>query len=462
MKTFVCEHLLTSAGWLSPGALQVDAAGTITSVTATSPDTEGTELKGFVVPAMPNLHSHAFQRALCGRTEHRAPDRKADSFWTWRTAMYDLALRIGPEDLGAIAAQLYAEMLQAGMSSVGEFQYLHHAPDGACYDNPAEMSLQLLEAARSTGIAMTMLPVAYLDGGFGLPPTPQQRRFTCASPDQVLALRQGVQSAAQDLDFAEVGLAPHSLRAVNPESMQSLLHGLHTQSPQARVHIHVAEQTLEVQDSLAHLGQRPVRWLLDNCAVDERWCLVHATHLDPTEIRDLAQTQAVVGLCPSTEANLGDGIFSGQPYLHEGGRFGIGSDSHVTVSASDELRLFEYSQRLSARQRNLLIGPQDETQTHIGHLLWTRAAQGGAQALGQNIGALAVGRRADFVLLNPEHPRLAGHGPDTALDALVFGAADGAIDRVYVGGKLRVEDGRHIDAAGIRSRFTEAMKRLYG
>ncbi len=439
----------------------MDGGGDITAVGPVPQPGASPDLRGFVVPAMPNLHSHAFQRALCGRTEHRAPDRKADSFWTWRTAMYELALRIGPEDLNAIAAQLYVEMLQAGMTAVGEFQYLHHAPDGSRYDNPAEMSLQLLEAGKSAGIALTMLPVAYLSGGFAKTTTNAQRRFACTSPDEVLALRSDIQLAARDLDFAQVGLAPHSLRAVNPEDMQALLQGLHHDTPEARVHIHVAEQTLEVQDSLQHLGLRPVRWLLDNCGLDHRWCLVHATHMDSGEVRDLARTQAVAGLCPSTEANLGDGIFSGQAYLQQKGRFGIGSDSHVTVSSSDELRLFEYSQRLLHRQRNLLTGSEDEPQTHIGHLLWTLAAEGGAQALGQNIGGLQVGRRADFVVLNPDHPRLVGHGPETALDALVFGAADQAIDRVYVGGRLRVQNGQHVEAEPIRRRFIETMRRIY-
>lgn len=461
MVTYCCEHLLAGERWLSPGRLEVDAQGTILRVEAAPAQPADVLLNGFVVPTISNLHSHAFQRALSGRTEHRAADRAADSFWTWRTAMYELALSITPEDQQAIAAQLYVEMLQAGMSAVGEFHYLHHAPDGSRYDDLAQTSQSVLAAAEATGIAMTLLPVAYLSGGFDAPPLPQQRRFVCKDADEVLALRSSAQRAAARVPHAQVGLAPHSLRAVGPEAMQSLLQGLFNDTPQARVHIHVAEQQLEVQQCIEARGVRPVRWLLDHCDLDARWCAVHATHLDADEVRDLAASGAVAGLCPSTEANLGDGVFAGPNYMLQGGGFGIGSDSHVSVSATEELRLFEYSQRLVHEQRNLLLGAADESERHIGRLLWTQAAQGGAQALHQPIGVLQPGKRADFVVLNKAHPRLVAHDTRTVLDAFVFGGADAAIDQVYVAGAAKVVDGRHVHAETIAQRFRAVMTRLY-
>jgi len=459
--TYCCEHLLAGERWLSPGRMEVDTHGNILRIEAGAAQPADLPLQGFVVPTICNLHSHAFQRALSGRTEHRAADRTTDSFWTWRTAMYELALNVQPDDQEAIAAQLYVEMLQAGMSAVGEFHYLHHAADGSRYDDIAETSHSVLAAAEATGIAMTLLPVAYLSGGFDAPPVPQQRRFVCRDADEVLALRASAQRGASALPHVQVGLAPHSLRAVGPAAMQSLLQGLFNDTPEARVHIHIAEQQLEVQQCVAARGVRPVRWLLDHCDVDERWCAVHATHLDAEEVKDLARSGAVAGLCPSTEANLGDGVFAGAQYMLQGGRFGIGSDSHVSVSATEELRLFEYSQRLIHEQRNLLLGTANESQRHIGRLLWTQAAQGGAQALNQPIGVLQPGNRADFVVLNKLHPRLVAHDTDTVLDAFVFGGADEAIDRVYVAGTAKVIEGRHVHAEAIAQRFGAVMTRLY-
>lgn len=461
MTSYLCEHLLTSAGWASPGHLEHDAAGTIVSAGPARPHHEGERLAGYVIPTALNLHSHAFQRALVGRTEHRPADRRSDSFWTWRTAMYDLALRITPEDLEAIAAQLYVEMLEAGMSAVGEFHYLHHPQEGGRYAELAETSQRILSAAQATGISLTLLPVAYLRGGFGMPPQPQQRRFACADPEEVLKLRAAAQHAARALPHTKVGLAPHSLRAVSPQDMQALLQGLVADSPQARVHVHVAEQALEVQQCEQALGARPVRWLLDNTPLDARWCAVHATHLDAGEVKDLARCGAVAGLCPTTEANLGDGLFSGPAFWQAGGSFGIGSDSQVCVSATEELRLLEYGQRLSHQQRNLLVDPSEQGSLHIGQGLWSQACAGGAQALDQPIGRLEAGRRADFIVLDAQHPRLMGHGPQSALDAFIFGGADRAIDQVFVAGRRWVQGGHHVHAAEIRARFSTVMRRLY-
>lgn len=457
MLRFVADHLLTPAGWASPGLLEVGAHGRITRAEA-GHDPEATRLAGFVVPGVPNLHSHAFQRALSGRTEHRGAT--VDSFWTWREAMYNLALRIRPEEARAVAAQLYVECLEAGMTGVGEFHYLHHAPDGGRYAEPAELSLQLLEAAKDAALPITLLPALYLTGGFGRPPTERQRRFICDSGDELLGIIATARRAADVVPEARVGLAPHSLRAAPPDALAATVASLLADDPEARIHIHAAEQTDEVEACVAHLGARPVRWLVDHAGADHRWCLVHATHTEPDETEALANSGAVAGLCPTTEANLGDGVFDGGRFLAAGGAFGVGSDSHVEVSVAAELRLLEYSQRLVHRQRNLLAG--EGPARHVGRRLYEAAARGGARALGQPAGALQEGLRADFVVLDPEHPRMVGHGPDTALDAFVFGDAGGAVRDVYVAGRHVVAEGRHLHRGEIRARFVEVMRRLYG
>lgn len=463
MRAYLCDHLLTPDGWRSPGRLDVDDGGAIAYAgpPEQAPDGAPARLVGAVIPAMPNLHSHAFQRALSGRTEHLGPDRDADSFWTWREAMYDLALRLDPDHLEAIAAMLYVEMLEAGQTAVGEFHYLHHPPDGSRYAEPAEMALRVIAAAEQTGISATLLPVLYLSGGFERPALPEQRRFTCASVDELLELRRRAAAHAAGRPLLSVGLAPHSLRAVPPDALRDALVGLFAEDPEARVHVHVAEQALEVEGCRAARGARPVRWLLDEVGLDPRWCAVHATHLDDGEVHDLATSGAVVGLCPTTEANLGDGLFRGADFLEAGGHFGVGSDSHVTVSASDELRVFEYGQRLLHEQRNLLAGHEPDGERHLGLRLWARAAAGGARALRQPIGALEAGRRADFVVLDPSHPRLVGHGPETLLDAFVFAAADGAIAQVFVAGRRVVDGGRHFDRPRVEARFARAVRSLY-
>jgi formiminoglutamate deiminase len=416
-------HVLTSRGWTSPGIIDVRDGRIVEIRSGAAPSDR------MAIPGMPNLHSHAFQRALAGRTERGSPAGH-DSFWTWRTEMYELAGSIRPDDLEVIAAMLYVEMLEAGMTSVGEFHYVHHQPDGTPYADPAEMSRRLVAAAARTGIAITMLPVLYVHGGFGAPPSDLQRRFVMGV-DRYLAIVEALRSAN-----VATGVAPHSLRAVGEAELRDLLAG----AGRCPIHIHAAEQAREVEESLAHLGARPVRWLLDRIGVDERWCLVHATHMDDGEVADLARSGAVAGLCPTTEANLGDGIFRGVEYATSGGRFGIGSDSHVVVDPAEELRALETSQRLIHRRRNLL--QDDGSGRHVGRYVWSAAARGGGIALGRG-GAIEAGLPADVVILDLAHPRLAGLSPNEALDAFILGSAHGAIAEVYVNGDRRVEGGRH-------------------
>lgn len=460
-QALLAEHLRVPGGWLSPGLLRVDAAGMITEVGgALVPGEPHTLVPGLVVPGLPNLHSHAFQRALAGLTEHTTRGRE-DSFWTWRTAMYTLASQLTPDELEAIAAQLYVELLESGMTAVGEFHYLHHDRGGARFDAPEELSARVAAAAGEAGIALTLLPVLYLHGGFGQPALERQRRFTHSSVSEYFSLWDRCARLLRGSPTSRLGVAPHSLRAVAPEELEELLGGLAERDPRAPIHIHAAEQLREVEECSAHLGARPVRWLLDQAGAGERWCLVHATHLDPTELRELAASGAIAGLCPTTEANLGDGRFPATEHRALGGKLGVGSDSHISTSLTEELRWLEYGERLTHLRRNMILGPGGPGDTvHVGAELHAHAARYGAEALDQPAGSIAPGRRADLVVLDPDHPRLAGHGPETALDAWIFGGADLAVRDVYVAGERVVEHGRHRKRDEIRARFVAVMRRI--
>lgn len=433
-------------------ALRADAEGRVLSDLAV-----GSSAPGLYLPGLVNLHSHAFQRAMAGAAERRL--HPSDSFWTWRETMYALAGRFDPDLLQAVAAQLYAEMLEAGYTRVCEFHYLHHAPDGRPYADPAAMSLALVEAARETGIGLTLLPVLYMQGGFdGRELGPRQRRFGL-DVERWLQLFQRLRSV--DLPGLVVGCALHSLRAVPPQALAELLPQLPADCP---IHIHIAEQVGEVQESLALRGQRPVGWLLDHASVDARWTLVHATHLDAAERRALAACGAVAGLCPTTEANLGDGFFPLPEFLAEGGRIGIGSDSHVSVSAVEELRWLEYGQRLQRRQRTLVA---NDTQPGVAARLLQACLASGAQAggrasqLASHAQPLQPGADLDLVELDPAHPAFAGAEPAEWPERWVFASNRPALARVWARGQLCVEGGRHLRADALQARFVQAMLRLH-
>jgi formimidoylglutamate deiminase len=431
---------LLPGGWARDVLVQWDDAGRLCAVVPGSTPPAGVEqAAGPVLPGMPNLHSHAFQRAFGGLTEYRG--QAQDSFWTWRSLMYRFASAITPEQLEAIATGLYVEMLEAGYSSVCEFHYVHHDAGGRPYADDAELSRRILRAAARAGIGLTLLPVLYQAAGFGgTPPTQDQRRFI-RSTDSMLRLleRLGPQCGAQG---ARLGVAPHSLRAVPPESLVQMLAGLDAIDRTAPVHIHVAEQTAEVEACIAWSGQRPVEWLLDHAPVDRRWCLVHATHMTSAECVRAARSGAVAGICPTTEANLGDGIFDATQWRAAGGRWGVGSDSHVTVNAAEELLMLEYSQRLQNRQRNVLAG---DKHSFVATAMTLEAVAGGAQASGRSVAGLAVGQQADLVVLDANHPLLQGLlSPDAMLSAHVFAShRQSAIAAVRVGGRAAVQAGRH-------------------
>ena len=454
MSVFFAERALLPTGWSANVRIEVGADGCLTQITANS-DAQGAEyLSGPVLPGMPNLHSHAFQRAMAGLAE--VAGNPNDSFWTWRDLMYRLVGKISPEQLGVIARQLYIEMLKAGYTSVAEFHYVHHDLSGQPYANSAELALRISEAARSAGIGLTLLPVLYSHSGFGgQAPNEGQRRFI-NSTEQYLKLQQQLKPLLSQQPAQALGLCFHSLRAVTPEQIHEVLQASDTACP---VHIHIAEQQKEVDDCLSWSGKRPIQWLYDNVEVDQRWCLVHATHANAHEVQRMAQSKAVAGLCLTTEANLGDGIFPAVDYLAQGGRMGIGSDSHVSLSVVEELRWLEYGQRLRDQRRNRLYGAD---QPMVGRTLYDAALDGGAQALGQPIGALEVGKRADWIVLDGNDPYLATASGDGILNRWLFAGGDRQVRDVLVNGQWVVRDGRHAAEEQSARAFTQVLRELLG
>ena len=442
------KHALLPEGWRRNVRLSW-RAGTFAAVvpeTAPSPDDERHAIG---IPGVANLHSHAFQRAMSGLAERRGTG--TDTFWSWRETMYRFALSMTPDQMEAVAAQAYAEMLEAGFTRVGEFHYLHHDRDGRPYADVCEMAQRVAAAAGRTQIGLTLLPVFYAHSGFGgAAPLPAQRRFIC-DLDQFALLLERAEASATAIDGASVGLAPHSLRAVTPEELAHLA----KLRPRAPIHIHAAEQTAEVEACLGWSGRRPVEYLLDQAAIDARWCLVHATHMTGAETQRLAASGAVAGLCPITEANLGDGIFNGRDYCRLGGRVGIGTDSNVQIGLADELRLLEYGQRLALRARSVVAAPGGST----GRALLEAALRGGAQALGRPGVGFAIGADADIVTLRSEALELAGRDGDDWLDGWIFSGGS-LIDCVYARGSRVVADGQHIDRTRIHAEFRATMLQL--
>jgi formiminoglutamate deiminase len=441
---------------LLPGGLARDVTlaievGTIVSVTVGKPAPEGAlRLQGLTLPGMPNLHSHAFQRGMAGLSERRGATD--DSFWTWREVMYRFLDRLDPDDVQAIAAQAFVEMLEGGFTALAEFHYLHHDSEGRAYANIAAMGEAVAAAADETGLGLTLLPVLYRFGNFGgAPPVHGQRRFV-NDRETYRRLIEASEQAIRPLPDARLGLAPHSLRAVALDDLDWLA-GLRPEGP---LHIHVAEQMREVEDGLRITGRRPVELLMENTALDARWCLIHATHLSDAERDGIAASGAVAGLCPITESSLGDGIFDGVRYAAAGGRFGVGSDSNIQIDAGAELRQLEYSQRLRDRGRALLARGDAST----GLALWQGACAGGAQACGRAIGAIAPGCRADFVTLDADHPALVGKSGEAVLDSAIFATNALPLHAVFVGGRRLVEDGRHHAREPVRARFAATMRKL--
>jgi formimidoylglutamate deiminase len=454
MSAFFAERALLPSGWADDVRFEVGADGRLTQVTANASAAAAERLRGPVVAGMPNLHSHAFQRAMAGLAE--VAGNPNDSFWTWRDLMYRMVGKINPAQLHVIARQLYIEMLKAGYTSVAEFHYVHHDADGQPYADRTELSRQISQAAASSGIGLTLLPVLYTHSGFGgQAPNEGQRRFI-NSTEQYLDLQARLKPILAAQPAQQLGLCFHSLRAVTPQQISDVLAA---SDPACPVHIHIAEQQKEVDDCLAWSGKRPLQWLYDNVEVNQRWCLVHATHADPDEVTRMAKSRAIAGLCLTTEANLGDGIFPAVDFLAQGGRMGIGSDSHVSLSVVEELRWLEYGQRLRDQRRNRLYRSD---QPMVGRTLFDAALDGGAQALGQPIGRLEVGKRADWIVLDGNDPYLATASADGILNRWLFAGGDRQVRDVLVNGQWVVRDGRHAGEEDSSRAFTQVLRELLG
>jgi formimidoylglutamate deiminase len=439
---------LTDRGWTQGVRLSI-VDGRIARLQSNAAPETTDERHEIGVPGLSNVHSHAFQRGMAGLAETRGPAN--DNFWTWREVMYRFLDRLTPDDVEAISLLAYVEMLERGFTRVGEFHYLHRDPKGAAYANVSELADRIASAARETGIGLTLLPVFYAHSNFGgAAPSPGQRRFL-SDVDGFARLVEAARKSIASLDNANLGIAPHSLRAVTPEELSEIL----SLKPDGPIHIHAAEQVKEVEDCVAWSGERPVEWLLNHMQVDHRWCLVHATHLSDSEKTRLAHSGAVAGLCPITEANLGDGIFPAESYLGEGGRCGIGTDSNILIDAVGELRALEYAQRLALRSRNVLATEHGRS---TGRDLFDEALAGGAQALGQDTAGIREGASADIVSLDSSDTVYAGRHGDALLDSWIF--AGGAIDCVWSHGVKCVVGGQHNLGEPIRARYRQTMSGL--
>jgi formimidoylglutamate deiminase len=455
MRTIFAQTALLPDGWSESVLVSIGQDGRIAEV-ASGRQNPGGEQAEILLPALSNLHSHTFQRAMAGLAERRGPTGR-DSFWTWREVMYRFLDILSPDEIEAIAAFAFMEMQEAGFAAVAEFHYLHHQPGGGFYDNRAELAARIVAAAEETAIGLTLLPVYYRQGGVdGRPLSGGQLRFG-NDLDGFLALMEHTEADLQHLPpDAALGIAPHSLRAVGAADLKEL----QRQRPETPFHMHIAEQAREIEETMAVFGARPVSWLLDNFDVSSRWCLVHSTHMAPEETERLAASGALAGLCPVTEANLGDGIFDGARYIQAGGRFGIGTDSNIRISVAEELRQLEYSQRLRDQARVVLAGESQSS----GRLLYDTALAGGAQALGRRSGAIAPGYWADLVALDRERGALHGVGRDRILDAWIFTSGNHAVGELWSAGRHAVQEGRHIRreqiAARYRSCLTSILSRL--
>jgi len=451
MRTLWAPAVLTEQGWDTDVTLVIGDDGRIARIERGGGAADE-RLAGPVIPAMPNLHSHAFQRAIAGRTGVPAANRD-DTFWTWRQAMHAAVGRLDADAFEAIAAQAYVEMAKAGYASVAEFHYVHHDPQGKPYADPAELAWRIVGAAETSGLGLTLLPVFYAHGNFGgEATTPLQRRFV-HSVYTFERLFGVLAQGAGDRGYV-LGVAPHSLRAVTPEELGRIARLAPAGAP---IHIHAAEQTREVDDCYQWSRMRPVEWLLTQANIDERWCVVHATHMTDREVSGLAASGAVAGLAPSTEADLGDGIFRAETFLQAAGRFGVGTDSNTLIDPFAEVRLLEWSQRLRLRRRNVLVGA---TQEPVGRVLWRAAARGGAQALGRTTGAIAPGLRADLIVLDTEEPALAEQPLDSVLDAAIFGPCRRPVRDLMSNGRWIVREGRHAREQDVLRRFRAALARI--
>ncbi|PAJ73087.1 formimidoylglutamate deiminase [Pseudoalteromonas sp. NBT06-2] len=451
MKLYAHKVLLNN-GWANDKTLTI-TNGVITEITD-GQDTDAQMTNGAVIPGMVNCHSHAFQRAFAGFSEQGSEGQ--DSFWTWRKIMYQFLDQLSADDAQAIASQLYIEMLKMGYTRVAEFHYLHHKIDGKNYTPLATMAESIFKAAKTSGIGLTMLPVMYRFSGFGpLEPNDGQKRFI-NSVEQFNQLVTDCFSLTNEYNNTNVGIAPHSLRAVDKDSLHNAVNHVRSLDNKAPIHIHISEQQKEVDDCLNHYGERPVQWLLNNANLDEYWCLIHATHIDENERKGIIKTGAIAGICPTTEANLGDGIFPTTEFLAEEGTFAIGSDSHISVNPIEELRWLEYAQRLIKQQRAILATSE---QASVGLNLWQRAALGGAQSTNSNTGSLEIGKQADLLVLDASQTKLFANSDKNLLDSLIFASQKNPVQDVMVNGTWVIKSGKHVHEEICADKFAKILEK---
>ena len=451
MKIFA-EKILLADGWAKQKTLRIEH-GIIQDII--DGKQQGSEVFGTIIPGMVNCHSHAFQRAFAGFSEQGSEGN--DSFWTWRKIMYKFLAQLTADNAQTIATQLYIEMLKMGYTRVAEFHYLHHDLNGENYDELATMAKAIFNAAKSSGIGLTLLPVLYRFSGFGEQPANLGQKRFINETKQFNQLVTDCFELSQQYSNANVGIAPHSLRAVDLASLSCAVEHVRSLDEKAPIHIHIAEQMKEVNDCLAHYGKRPVQWLLDNVEMDEQWCLIHATHINEQERQGIIAAKAIAGICPTTEANLGDGIFPTTEFLQENGTFAIGSDSHISVNPIEELRWLEYAQRLIKQQRAILA---NEKQLSVGHNLWQKAALGGAQSTHSNTGELAIGKQADFIVLNEEKLALFAHDEQHLLDSVMFASQTNMVNHVMVNGQWVIINTKHKDEKASQEKFAAMLAKL--
>ncbi len=452
MPDYFAPHIFTDQGWRSSIKVSVTDAGIVNALEPSVAAECEHAFAGALVPGMVNLHSHAFQRSLVGETGFKASG--SDSFWSWREAMYRRVAELNPDKIEALTAYCYMELLQGGYTSVAEFHYLHHQLNGANYQNRAETSERIFSAANSSGINLTLLPVLYTWAGFGEQQLSERQLPFQHNLDSYLELLSAVESLAATSNQYSWGVAPHSLRAVSEAQLRALLECLQQQGFSGPVHLHIAEQIREVEECREFYGAEPVAWLLDNFPVDNNWCLVHATHVNTNELKQMRKHAVVAGLCPTTEADLGDGVFPTAAWQQLGGAWGVGSDSNICVTQAEELRWLEYTQRLQNQQRNVLANSGEQ----LGASLYQQALKGGLQALARTpVGGIAVGQSADFLLLDLHHPLLLGKPQQQWLDCWVFAGSTQMLSQVWVAGKCVVNGGRHINLTAI----TAAWRKIW-
>jgi formimidoylglutamate deiminase len=461
MKLYA-ENILLNDGWASKQTITIEQ-GLITAIETGM--IEGAEIaNGAVIPGMINCHSHAFQRAFAGFSEQGSEGQ--DSFWTWRKIMYQFLAQLTDVDAKNIAKQLYIEMLKMGYTRVAEFHYLHHDLDGNTYESSAKteksaslatMAQAIFEAAQESGIGLTLLPVLYQHSGFGAKlPSDGQKRFI-NSTVQFNQLVSECFALSKHFSNTNVGIAPHSLRAVDKKSLLSAVKHVRNLDNQAPIHIHISEQQKEVDDCLTHFGKRPVQWLLDNVELDKYWCLIHATHIDDAERKGIIAKEAIAGICPTTEANLGDGIFPTTEFLAEKGTIAIGSDSHISVNPIEELRWLEYAQRLIKQQRAILASDEEAS---VGQNLWQQAAVGGAQSTNSNTGCLAIGKQADLLVLDKDKTKLFANANQHILDSMIFASQQNPVSDVMVNGVWQIKAQQHVEQEQASDNFAKLLVRL--